>query len=392
VLVLVTDGQIGNEDQILRELGRRLAGIRVFTLGIDRAVNEGFLNRLAALGGGSCEVVETEERLDEVMDSVHRRIGTPVLTALHLEPAGLRFDPSSVVPGRLPDLFAGVPLLILGRFRGNLDGGILLQGRDAGGEWSQRVLATATANPALACTWARGQLRKLEDRYLTGPGDRGGLERQIVETSLRFNVLCRFTAFVAVDRSEVANEGGKLLQVVQPVEAPQGWEMHALKCAAYAGAASELAALSSGPRMALRGLLPSSRKASEKRQPGVLRRMADEVARRLSGRGKDRSAPPDPTPAQRRAAEMLKDMRSAAADARLQKLRDLSRPLTALLDELRALGVGDAVLQPLARAAEDVRQLLGGARREEADVDRVWSALEKALEGVSGAPRGAVWK
>jgi len=31
------------------------------------------------------------------LDQVHRRIGTPVLTGLHLEPAGLRFEPDSTL-------------------------------------------------------------------------------------------------------------------------------------------------------------------------------------------------------------------------------------------------------------------------------------------------------
>src|SRR5262249_51496915 len=47
ILVLVTDGQVGNEDQILANLGQRVGHIRLFTLGIDQAVNEGFLRRLA---------------------------------------------------------------------------------------------------------------------------------------------------------------------------------------------------------------------------------------------------------------------------------------------------------------------------------------------------------
>ena len=46
-------------------------------LSLDQAVNEGFLKRLACLGGGCCELVESEDRLDAVMDRVHRRIGTP---------------------------------------------------------------------------------------------------------------------------------------------------------------------------------------------------------------------------------------------------------------------------------------------------------------------------
>ena len=39
VLVLVTDGQVGNEDQILQVLGKRSQGIRIFTLGVDRAAD-----------------------------------------------------------------------------------------------------------------------------------------------------------------------------------------------------------------------------------------------------------------------------------------------------------------------------------------------------------------
>ncbi|MFC7643542.1 VWA domain-containing protein [Streptosporangium lutulentum] len=77
VLVLVTDGQVGNEDQILERTGARLSGVRVHTVGIDRAVNAGFLGRLAGLGGGRCELVESEDRLDEAMEHIHRRIGAP---------------------------------------------------------------------------------------------------------------------------------------------------------------------------------------------------------------------------------------------------------------------------------------------------------------------------
>ncbi|HEY4220888.1 MAG TPA: VIT domain-containing protein, partial [Myxococcota bacterium] len=39
VLVFVTDGQVGNEAQLMKLLGQRLRGARVFALGIDQAVN-----------------------------------------------------------------------------------------------------------------------------------------------------------------------------------------------------------------------------------------------------------------------------------------------------------------------------------------------------------------
>jgi Ca-activated chloride channel homolog len=225
VLVLITDGQVGNEDQILRQLGKRLAGLRVFTLGIDQAVNEGFLRRLATLGGGFCEVVESEDRLDDVMQRLHSRIGAPVLTGLKLEERGFRLDPQATVPSRLPDLFAGAALLVLGRYWGAPEGALTVSGQDAAGRrWGEAVSGRLSCSPAVQKAWARARVRELEDRFVTGQADPRELEGEIVGVSLRFGVLCRFTAFVAVDRAEVVNEGGSQHRIIQPVEAPAGWE------------------------------------------------------------------------------------------------------------------------------------------------------------------------
>ena len=243
-LVLVTDGQVGNEDQILRLLAPRLGGVRVYTVGVDTAVNEGFLKRLAGLGGGACELVESEDRLDAVMDRVHRRIGAPVLTDLELEPAGLEIDLESLAPRRLPALFAGSPLVVSGRFKGSPGGAVTVRGRDAAGQpWSATVPATGGDASTLTATWARAHLRDLEDRYATDRAPDRELERRIVETSLRYGVLCRFTAFVAAD-VQVVNEGGVVHRVLQPVEAPAGWTM--FERVGLAAAAMPMARMSLG--------------------------------------------------------------------------------------------------------------------------------------------------
>lgn len=220
VLILITDGQVGNEDQLLRTHGERLGQVRCFTLGIDRAVNESFLERLAEFGGGGCEVVETEDRLDEVMDGIQRRIGTPVLTGLKLQgEGGLEIVPGSVSPERMPDLFAGMPVRIMGRCKGQ--GTLRLEAQPAGGgHWSSRIEAASTGNAALTRVWARARVRTLEDRYAV---EGGGLARKIVALSLKHSVLCRFTSFVAVDKSAVVNEGGQVHKVTQAVEQPEGW-------------------------------------------------------------------------------------------------------------------------------------------------------------------------
>ncbi|GAB3857590.1 VIT domain-containing protein [Dactylosporangium cerinum] len=122
VLVLVTDGQVGNEDQILRTVASALRGVRVHTVGIDQAVNAGFLGRLAIAGGGRCELVESEDRLDEAMDRIHRRIGAPVVSGVTVTAGGLDLIDGTQAPARLPDVFPGVPFVVTGRYRVAADG------------------------------------------------------------------------------------------------------------------------------------------------------------------------------------------------------------------------------------------------------------------------------
>jgi Ca-activated chloride channel family protein len=222
-IVLVTDGQVGNEDHVLRLIAPNLRNIKMFTLGIDQAVNAAFLRRLAAAGGGLCELVESEDRLDAVMSKIHRRIGTPIATELALRAIGLELDRTTIAPGKLPDVYAGAPVVIFGRYRGAAApaAAIEVEGTSLGDPWKQSVALreSAQASTWLAASWARAHLRDLEDRYAAGARE---LEPEIVRVSKQFSVLSRFTAFVAIDRSAAVNPGGALRQVVQPVEAPAG--------------------------------------------------------------------------------------------------------------------------------------------------------------------------
>src|SRR5262249_44199083 len=143
--------------------------------------------------------------------------------------SGLSLIAGSVSPIRPPDVFPGVPFVITGRLAGQLagdsEGTLTLKGTTRDGQpWSVTASPQKVEGPATTWTWARAHLRDLEDKYVSQSGDLSALEREITETSLRFGVLCRFTAFVAVD-ARVVNEGGQQRRVVQPVESPSGWDM-----------------------------------------------------------------------------------------------------------------------------------------------------------------------
>jgi Ca-activated chloride channel homolog len=224
-LVLVTDGQVAGEDQILAAVAPVAGRTRIFALGIDQAVNAGFLRRLAALGAGRCELVESEDRLDDVMTGLHRRISPPLVTGLRVEAAGVELLPDETAPARKPDLHPGGPCTLSGRWRAAAPPAALaltVRGDGGGPEgFCEQVVAAAAADQAVRTCWARARVRDLEDRYAAG-GAAPGLADQIVAVSLGHRVLSRFTAFVAVDRSRRGDFGAPH-PVLQPVELPRGW-------------------------------------------------------------------------------------------------------------------------------------------------------------------------
>jgi Ca-activated chloride channel family protein len=401
-LVLVTDGQVGNEDQILRLLAPRLGGVRVYTVGVDTAVNEGFLKRLAGLGGGACELVESEDRLDAVMDRVHRRIGAPVLTDLELEPAGLDLDPGSLAPRRLPALFAGSTLVVSGRFRGAAGGAVMVRGRDAAGRpWSATVPATGGDAPSLTAAWARAHLRDLEDRYASDPAPDRELERRIVETSLRFGVLCRFTAFVAAD-VQVVNEGGVVHRVLQPVEAPAGWTM--FERVALAASAMPMARMSTG---GLQTAGPVAGRSATPRGPAGRFGRSDRLAS-LPGRlAPGRSARPrsggfassplagaDLAPYRRRATQLVTLLERPLDDLgrRLGQVRVGVEALVADLDSVDAV---EEEVRPLRELVAELGRVAapGGSDARELERVREWAlavlrAFAAAADGRGGAQGG----
>ncbi|MGH3712172.1 MAG: VIT domain-containing protein [Micromonosporaceae bacterium] len=384
VLVLVTDGQVGNEDQILRELAPALGAVRVHTVGIDQAVNAGFLGRLAAAGGGRCELVESEDRLDDAMDRIHRRIATPLVTGVRLTGDGI--DPDSLAPARLPDLFDGVPLRIMGRYAGRT-GTVTVTGTRPDGEpWRAELAPVTAANPALAKVWARGRLRDLEDRYVVGTGSdkhREALERTIVDLSLRYGVLCRFTAYVAVD-SRVATDGGVLHKVVQPVELPAGWQLMSAATPMAAGAAS-------GARMrtaAVTGFAPAA------------------IGLGASKPAVGRATPTDPLDeARQQAARELRRLATLASAGKAERwtaLADLASRLDALVRHLEKLGIAER--DPLRRLAEELAVCDAPPPAGDDELVRLWQLAVTVLEQFSGnatvpvppkpAPpkRAAFWK
>lgn len=368
ILVLVTDGQVGNEDQILRELSRRLKNVRIFTLGVDQAVNAAFLRRLAAAGGGACELVESEDRLDAVMAKVHRRIATPVVTELAIHGEGVKLDHDSIAPRRLPALFAGAPVMVAARLRGRAGGAVVITGKTPSGEpWSHSIpVVTEARGEAAAAIWARARIRDLEDQYAAHGGG-SELEREIVAISLKHRVLSRFTAFLAIDRSEKVNPKGNPKTITQAVEMPAGWDQARSSGRAQAGPMKSMMAAMAAPAPSMAPAPPPPGAP-----PVILSRATASMP----------AAPPAPAQAQAPAR-----MRGVPGGGLFQKAkaifsREAAPPLEEAADELEAAAPEAVDLAPYRKRAKDLVEAIerAGGKGDRRGLDLAVARLDELVE------------
>lgn len=231
VIVLITDGQIADEHSALKYANSKIRGVRVFSVGVDSAVNFGFLGQLARIARGTSTFVTPGEELEEALRQIARDIGAPSVTEIKVEASHCSIVRGTMSPSRPLDLFEGRTSDLF--FEYNEEAGktaeVILTGKYADGSVYRQRVVLADTDTAAECRgvgrlWARKYIGDLEDRYRSGRGNLEKLKAAIVEISLKFSVLSRFTAFTCVDDEKV-NETGDLRELVQPVPMPQGWSM-----------------------------------------------------------------------------------------------------------------------------------------------------------------------
>ncbi|GAB4549690.1 MAG: VIT domain-containing protein [Phycisphaerales bacterium] len=217
----LTDGYIGNEAQVLRAVDHHLGDARLFSFGVGSSVNRFLMERLAVMGRGAAAFLLPDESGADVMDAFLERVRTPALADVSIDWGDLPV--SGVSPARVPDLYAGRPVTVLGRFDPRFDSPttITVRGRTPGTDLSLPVAFApdADTHPALADLWARAHIAEAINHAMRTPGvDPSAVVR---ETALQYALLSPYTAFIAVDASRVT-EGDFGVSTVQPVNMPEG--------------------------------------------------------------------------------------------------------------------------------------------------------------------------
>jgi Ca-activated chloride channel family protein len=184
-LILITDAQIGNESAIL-ELMKSVHNFPVHCFGIDIALNDSLLLALCRQQGGTFHSLNPGDDIEQAVTSLGKTLGQPILLDLHL-PEG--WEPAEAV---IPNLYAGQIHYLSARTSNGKP--LELWARGAA---SQPLKIQFERQPATFDApwlhWSRARIQRLMAE---------GNESEAVALSVKSNLICPLTAFIAWDDSQ----------------------------------------------------------------------------------------------------------------------------------------------------------------------------------------------
>jgi Ca-activated chloride channel homolog len=206
MVIFLTDGLptvgVRNEDQIVSNVKQANRGnTRVFCFGIGHDVNTHLLDKITAETRAVSEYVLPEEDLEIKVSNFFAKISDPVLTQPSLEfTSSVRVN--RTYPARMPDLFSGQQLILVGRYAGNGPATATLQG---GVDAATRSLAYELHFPDrssdhnfIARLWATRRVGYLLDEIRLH-GDNAELRDEITELARRYAIVTPYTAYLIVE-------------------------------------------------------------------------------------------------------------------------------------------------------------------------------------------------
>ena len=224
-VIFLTDGAIGNEEQIFSAIAAGRGRSRLFMVGIGSAPNGHLLRHAAELGRGSDTVIGAIDQVAERTRALFAKLESPVVTDL-----SARFSEPGIdaTPDLLPDLYRGEPVVIAAKL-GRVAGTLTLRGRVGGQPWEQVVdLAAAVPGAGIGKVWARARIGAAETARLTGRLPAATADAAILSLALEHGLMTRLTSLVAVDATPRRPAGVALTAADLPLNLPAGWDFAAV--------------------------------------------------------------------------------------------------------------------------------------------------------------------
>jgi Ca-activated chloride channel family protein len=231
-IILLTDGEVGNEKQIFDLLKDQGRSLRVFSVGIGAGCNEYFIKGLARATEGASEFIFPGERIEPKVLSLFKKVnqtGLPEATIDWGMPGALQ------APSTLGIFFGNPATIFASSVSGESPPGkVIVKGLVNGSLKSWEVVVEEADGDTLptAVLWARERIRDIEEgsdaNRLKGSRQirkqTEARDKTLIELSRRYNLLSSRTSFVAIEeRKEKDLTTGEVVLREVPALVTIGW-------------------------------------------------------------------------------------------------------------------------------------------------------------------------
>ena len=223
LVVILTDGGVGNEDEIFQTAKNRLGEGRIYVFSIGMAPNRHLVESLSTLGRGFARYIPHSGSEEAEVSHFLTEVERPLLIRPSINwPTSV----TEIFPESLPELSAERPLLIFGRYTQAGNHKLRLTGQTRSGVKLKNSsfkleLDLPDCEPStfiLPRMWARAAVQHYLDREAALGGDIQECQDQVIKLACKHRIMSPYTSFVAVE--ERSDEQRQKSQDAQEMEMP----------------------------------------------------------------------------------------------------------------------------------------------------------------------------
>jgi Ca-activated chloride channel family protein len=228
-VIFLTDGEIGNEQELFDAIAAMRGRSRVFMVGIGSAPNSFLMTRAAEIGRGTFTHIGSVDQVQERMRELIEQLESPAVTGLMATYSGGAID---ATPGVLPDLYHGEPVVIAAKIEPKIASGIRsgddtleIKGMIGARPWTVTLpVGKAAEGTGLSKLWARRKITDAEMARRLRQASGEETDKRVLGLALEHHLVSRLTSLVAVDVTPSRPEGARLTRAEMPLNLPAGWE------------------------------------------------------------------------------------------------------------------------------------------------------------------------
>ncbi|MCE9562180.1 MAG: VWA domain-containing protein [Planctomycetes bacterium] len=207
-VVFFTDGlptvdETDTDKIVKKTLAKNSSNTRIFTFGVGDDVNAAMLDQLADATRAVSTYVRPSEDIETKVASLYAKISNPVLTDVKLT-AGEAVRLHEIYPPKLPDLFHGTQLVVIGRYTGFGHVAVKISG-NVGAEKKEYVYdvtfpektASDTGKDFVEPLWARRKVGFILDQ-IRANGEKDELIKEVVMLAKRYGIATPYTSHLVV--------------------------------------------------------------------------------------------------------------------------------------------------------------------------------------------------